>query len=225
MDLSTDITLLIILTSITVVGYLIAINSQGVARMSLSYLLATVLLAFNVFVVVQYANSSLNSKREVVYQGKIDAEKQKLENLVASQETKKAANKRADEIAKNEEAIKLIAFLEKSIKLSNDLRSVQLSNYALTYDQLVERANKRIREATALKRKFNALSSSLNYFSAESNNVRSGLAKLSKSAQYSKLYYSAEDGSQEEVREQVVRSNAAGAKTIFSQVKKSVGGQ
>lgn len=220
---SSEVLMLILLTSITVIAYMIAINSQGVTRMSLSYLLATVLLATNVFTVVQYANTKATKRLAANYEEKIASEKHRVEETVENKNRlKQKALESAEREKRSVEVIKYTTFLNKAIKLATELQHIKLRDYSLEYDQLTARAQVKKSKAIKLINEFNRLSPTLYYNNETSGSVKTALKKLQKSAQYCKLYYSAENRGQEVAREEIVKSNAQEGLEILSGIKTSI---
>ena len=61
--MSIEILLLGIACSMTLLAYMIAINAHGTTRLSLSYFLATLMLAGNVWGVIHYVNVGQNNHK------------------------------------------------------------------------------------------------------------------------------------------------------------------
>jgi hypothetical protein len=55
--MGTEVLLLIVLGALTLIAYIIALNSHGPVHLAISYLLATSILIATVWVTVQYVNS------------------------------------------------------------------------------------------------------------------------------------------------------------------------
>ena len=83
--MSIEILLLGILVGITLLGYMIAINSHGPTRLSVSYLIATLILAGTVWAIVQHVNYGDSKKQQEMYR-RLELEKKKAEEL-AQQES------------------------------------------------------------------------------------------------------------------------------------------
>lgn len=210
-ELTNEILALAILTAITVVGYMIAINARGVTRMSLSYLLATVLLAVDVLAIVQYVNGRASVAMEQEYNNRLAREKAEMEKKLAENSVDKEVLREQE--LKNDEILKVQAVVSEASKLANSLAATNLLDYTLTYDQKVSRSARLKREAQQIKSKYKALEPKLVY--VKNGSISQAMDKLAKSALYYKLYYSAEDSDQEVVREGVMRSNAKGAKDLL----------
>jgi hypothetical protein len=83
--MSVEILLLVILAAMTLLAYMVAINSHGTTRLAFSYLIATVILAGTVWATVQYVNSDINGKRMEEFK-RLESEKQKAEDQMKTQE-------------------------------------------------------------------------------------------------------------------------------------------
>jgi cell division protein YceG involved in septum cleavage len=83
--MSVEILLLVVLAGITLLSYMVAINSHGPTRLSISYLIATVILAGTVWVTVQYVNNDQNARNQEELK-RLELEKNKAEEQVASKE-------------------------------------------------------------------------------------------------------------------------------------------
>ncbi len=210
-EMNSEILSLIVLTALTLIGYMIAVNSQGVKRMSISYLLATILLAVNVLAVVQYVNNEGAENREAQYKARLAQEKAEMnEKLTQSGIDKEALR---EQELKSDEVLKVETITSKALTVAENLSSLNLLDYTLTYEQKLARASKLKREAQQAKAQYSSLKPSLIY--VKDNSIGTAMDKLVKSALYCKLYYTAEDSDQEAVRERVMRSNAKNAKSLL----------
>lgn len=211
--LSTDMMLLIILSSLTLIAYMIAINSHGAARMSLSYLLATILLAMTIFAVLQQVNSKVAAQQEQLYTEKVEQARADGANEIKKQQ--KVQKKAAVETEKQ----LLLPLIAQGSTLASKLKGVQLQGYGMSYDQLTTKATNTVSTVTAQKNKFKRVRSKTSQQKEATTLMNRAYDKLIKSARYYGLYYRSDDQEQEVVRERIVRSSAAEAETLFNRAK------
>ncbi len=98
---------------------------------------------------------------------------------------------------------------------------MHLRNHSLSYEQLTAAAQRKKSRVASVKKEFLSLQSELKHFAKEGHLVNQALVNLTKSAQYCKLYYSAENSDQEVVRENIVRSKATEAVALLKKAKRS----
>ncbi len=90
--MSVEVLLLALACGMTILAYMIAINAHGPTRLSLSYLMATIMLAGTVWGIVQYVNTDLDS-RKMEELKRLETEKKIAEARIQSQEEALRANK------------------------------------------------------------------------------------------------------------------------------------
>jgi len=224
--MSVELLLLAVLAGITLLAYLVAINSHGATRLSISYLIATVILAGTVWVTVQYVNNDQNIKnREEVK--RLEQEKQKAEEQMQSREQQyqSAMKENKDKLVL---AAKLNAIVTGASALSVQLSSMDMHDQSLELDALTGRAADAKRKAEDLSAEFGKIAISDNAFSECVSQIKDGLALLVESAQYAVLFYKAEDTAQEELRERIMRQKAKTAHDNFQKagsIIATLGGQ
>ena len=96
--MSIELLLLMLLGAVTLVAYMVALNSHGPKRLAVSYLIATAILIVSVWATVQYVNSGDNRKKMEEFR-KLESEKQKAEDQMHSQEAAMQAAMRVIEPA------------------------------------------------------------------------------------------------------------------------------
>jgi len=213
-ELNTDILLMVILVGLTIIAYMIAINAQGTTRMSLSYLLATVILAGSALVIVQYVNGQTSQILEEEYLARLASEKEAMEQrLVESGAAREELQ--ASEL-RNNEVLKVQGIVTEALEIAEILATMNMQDYTLTIDQKIAKAAALKRQVQALKTKFTTMEPSLVY--VQNSSFPQAIEKLLKSSLYCKLYYTAEDSEQEGTREQVMRTNAVTAKRLLNQL-------
>jgi len=188
---------------------MIAINAHGPVRLSLSYLLATFLLAANVWAIVQHVNIGIDTiKTEEL--NRLEAEKKQIEERVLSQDETLKANK--DRMAF---AAKLNAVITSGTAYSASLSNVNLQGGNAELETLQGRAVEAKKKIEALKGEFEQLSSTDNFFAEPITLIKDGLQLLTEAAQYYNQYYYSDDADQETLRERVMRQKAANANEKF----------
>lgn len=225
LQLTPEIISILVLTSVTLLAFMIAINAKGISRISISFLMATVILVMDVFVIVAHINTpteeDLAKNREKVLSDKMILAKQ-LEEQKQMIAAKNERIKIEQEKSRNQEVIKISAQLNSLKGIASNLKSVQLHDYTLDYSQLTARAHAMSNKVKRAKADFASLSSELEHFESVVSEINEGITKLEKSVKYYKLYYKANDERQERVREGIIRSSAQEAEKSFNIVSKIV---
>jgi hypothetical protein len=207
--MSVDVMLLTLLCGITLIAYMIAINAHGPVRLSLSYLLATILLATNVWAIVQHVNFGIDSiKTEEIK--KLEAEKKNVEERVISQEEALKANKERMAFAS-----RLNVALTTGTTFATSLTNIDLQDRSAELETLLGRANETKRKIDELKAEFEKMSTNDAFFTEPITLIKEGLQLLTEAAQYYQQYYYSEDSDQETLRERVMRQKARNANEKF----------
>ena len=207
--MSTDVMLLTIMCGMTLMAYMIAINAHGPVRLSLSYLLATFLLAANVWAIVQHVNIGKDTINTEELR-KLEAEKRQIEERVLSQEEALKANK--DRMAFS---AKLNAIVTSGTAFGNAMRNNDLQDRDVELEVLLGRAVDVKKKVEALKAEFEQLSTTDNFFAEPFTLIKDGIQLLTEAAQYYQQYYYSDDADQEALRERVMRQKAANANEKF----------
>jgi molybdenum cofactor biosynthesis enzyme MoaA len=207
--MSTDVMLLVIMCGMTLIAYMIAINAHGPVRLSLSYLLATFLLAANVWAIVQHVNIGLDTIKAEELR-RLEAEKRQIEERVLSQEEALRANK--DRMGF---AAKLNAVITSGTGHGNVMRNADLQDRNANLETLLARAIDVKKKVAALKNEFEQLSTTDNFFAEPFTLIKDGIQLLTEAAQYYHQYYYADDSDQEALRERIMRQKAANANEKF----------
>jgi hypothetical protein len=207
--MNTDVMLLTIMCGMTLIAYMIAINAHGPVRLSLSYLLATFLLAANVWAIVQHVNIGLDTIKTEELR-KLEAEKKQVEERVLSQEEALKANK--DRMAFS---ARLNSIITSGTAFGTTLRNTDLQDKDAELDLLIGRAVETKRKIEELKGEFDKLSAADSFFNEPLTLIKDGLQLLTESAQYYQQYYYSDDSDQEALRERVMRQKATNANEKF----------
>jgi hypothetical protein len=189
---------------------MVAINSHGPTRLSISYLIATVILAGTVWVTVQYVNNDQNIKNREELK-RLELEKNKAEEQMHSQQqqyqTTMKENKDRFGIAG-----KFNTIVMSGNALASQMMNTDLRDQALELDALIGRAADTRRRCEDLAGEFGKIAITDNTFSQSASQIKDALTLLTEASQYFVLYYKAEDSAQEELRERIMRQKARTAR-------------
>jgi hypothetical protein len=204
--MSVEILLLVLLGAITLLAYMVAINSHGSARLAFSYLLATVILAVTVWATVQYVNTDINAKNMEEFK-KLESEKQKAEDQMKSQEQQYSQAMRTSK-ERLAVAAKLHEILTNATGLATLMINTDLHDMSMDLDAMVGRSVDTKHRSDQTLADFEKIKVTDSLFSESASLIRDGLKTLTEASQYYYLYFKAEDAAQEELRERIMRQKA-----------------
>jgi len=211
--MTSEVLLLIVLGALTLIAYIVALNSHGPTRLAISYLLATSILIATVWVTVQYVNSGDNRRKMEEFQ-KLESEKQKVEEQMHSQQ---AVMQQA--MRENKERLivagRLNGIITKGAALSATMINLDLRNLSQELDVLLGRASDTKKKVEELSTEFEKMKVTDTLFFQTQALIRESLKQLTEAAQYYYLYYRAEDSAQEELRERIMRQKATEAHDLL----------
>jgi hypothetical protein len=145
---------------------------------------------------------------------RLELEKQKAEDQVHSQE---AAMQTA--LRENKErlitATRINSVVTRGIALSSTMMNANLRDPNLELDVLIGRANDVKRKSEDLSLEMEKMKVTDSLFLESTSLIKEAFKQLIEAAQYFVLYYRAEDGAQEELRERIMRQKASGAHDIL----------
>ena len=214
--MSIEIMLLGILVGITLLGYMVAINSKGPTKLSISYLLATVLLAGTVWAIVQHVNTGADRIQQEMYR-RLELEKKQAEELARSQEQSLIENKK-----KMDAAGKLNEIISQGTSHASKIMNVDLRDYSVELDVLMRRANAMKNEIATLVDSFENLKDEKSIFPGCVPTIHDALSNLTDAVKYYRLYFKAEDSIQEELRERTMRKKAREAYDLFKKASSQI---
>ncbi len=209
---------LTILSAISVVGIMIAINAQGKARMAITWLLATFLLIGNGIMVGSYLKERNGARDEAIYSERLASEKDNIAKSLEVSQTGKA-NLQGEEL-KSSEYFALIELISAGEKLAETLAAKNLDDYTQSEEERISQAASLKRDTQELKARFSVLKPKLVFY--RENSLAQAIDKLDKSALNCKMFYSSTDSDQESVREKVMRTSAIASKELFLKSKRAV---
>lgn len=214
--MSIEVLFLALACGMTILAYMIAINAQGPTRLSLSYLLATIMLAATVWGIVQYVNSDLDAKKLAELQ-QLEKEKKIAEERIKSQEEVLKTNKERMEIA-----TKLNTIITKGTGLASTILNVDLQNGSVGLETLLKKAADVKKNCDELKNEFEKINITDTFFNEPMNQLKEAIQNLSEAAYYYRSFYYAEDSEQEDLRERILRQKARNAYDLFQKVSVTI---
>jgi hypothetical protein len=218
--MSIEILLLGVLVGITLLGYMVAINSHGPTRLSVSYLIATLILAGTVWAVVQYVNYGADKIQQERYK-QLQREKEQAEDFARTQERSLLENRK-----RSDAALKINEIISQGTGYASDMMNVDLKDFSVELDVLAGRANQMKNNIAALVTAFENLKQEKTLFPESIHSINEALGNLTEAAKYYQRYFRAEDSIQEELRERLMRQKAREAydllKKVGSQITSSI---
>lgn len=209
--MTVELLLIVIIGGITLLGFLIAINAHGPFRLSVSYFLATLMLAGTVWIIVQYVNKDIELKKT--------EELSKLErNRIAELENYK---QRAEDIArKNKTYVEItkqfVAIVSNASNYALMMQNVNLQNKNLDFETLVRKASDSKNKVDELSAQFSKMDSIKIIYPDSYELISDGIKSLTEAAISYKNYYYSEDSTEEGKREKSMRLRAKDALDKFS---------
>ena len=204
-----EIMLLGVLIGITLLAYMIAINSHGPTRLSVSYLIATLILAGTVWAIVQYVNYGVDKKQQEKIRN-LQLEKQQIEDRARNQEQSFMENRKMSEAAN-----KVKELINQGAGYASTMINVDLRDFSTELDELVGRSNSMKNNIAALETAFENLKNEKSQFPGSVPAINEAMSNLNEAVKYYRLYFRAEDSAQEEIRERVMRQKAREAEDLF----------
>lgn len=218
--MSIEILLLGILVGLTLLGYMIAINSHGPTKLSVSYLIATLILAGTVWAVVQHANYGDSQKQQQMLK-QLELKNQQMEDFARSQKQSLLENR-----TKMDAASKINEIISRGTGYASDMMNVDLKDFSVELDALMGRANQMKNNVAALVTEFENLKKERMLFPESVPSINEALGNLTEAAKYYRRYFRAEDSIQEELRERLMRQKSREAydmlKKVGSQISSSI---
>jgi len=211
-----EVYLLCMFVGLTLVGYMIAMNAHGPTRLSVSYLIATLMLAGTVWAIVQYVNTGLDKLKLEEFK-RLELEKQKAEERVRTQEQELMENK-----TKMGFVTRLNDIINEGTGLATTMMNIELRDFSVELDVLLNRASETKRKCDALQEKFEKVQQEQNYFDAVKFDIREALGHLTGAGAYYSSYFKSEDTAQEEMRERMMRQKARRAYELFKKAASQI---
>lgn len=211
--MTVEVLLLINLGGLTLLAYLVAINAHGAARLALSYLVATLMLAGTVFVVVQYVNSGVDAQRQQELAA-MAAEKQRIEQQLLAEQQR--ATQTVEDKGRTAMGEKVRGLAGRGNAMANKLLNMDLQDRSVDFDALVARAVATVKEIEQFKQEVeSAAVESAPMFPEASQSLKDAVGVLKEAGYYYRQFYNSEDSDQEDLRGRVMRQKARAAGEQF----------
>jgi hypothetical protein len=209
--MTVELLLISIAGGITLLAYLIAINAQGPFRLSVSYLMATLMLAGTVWIVIQYVNEGVEVKK--------NNELAKIEMLRKIDE--QSIKQQADSILLQGKlhagiASKMILIISNASNYANLILNADLQSKTMDFETLMDKASETKKKVDDISAQYAHMDSIQMLFPDSYLLIKDGIGCLSEAAANYKNYYFSEDSSQESQREKVLRMRAKVALEKFN---------
>ncbi len=211
---------ILIMFAVAASAFATAINSRGIVRVVISYVLASLILIFAVFTAVRYSQDKEIAKA-LKEREKMEEQIKKAETEARIALTKKiadsiAAISVAAPVAEQPSTSVLAPVAAEGLALSNAVLGVNVNDESKDYDQLVVQARSLQARAAALKRKFDSIAKESD---PNRPTVEKGIRFITVATNTLSLYYRSENETEESERLSVYKQNANAAKTAFASVK------
>ncbi len=193
--------LFVILFAITISAFIIAINSKGSVRISLSFILATVLLIGSVYEVLNYTSKTRLNQQMKQVTSNAEAKEQESEELQA----------------KNYEAF-LKSIASRGKKSLNRIKNLDLADESIEMDVYFSRASSTKSKVRALLKELKTQKAPEDGFEQTRKTLEKALNKTMISAKYLNLYFRSNNEEEEETRASYFHSNANVASSLFRKV-------
>jgi hypothetical protein len=207
--MSADLTPIILMAGLTIVAFMIAINTHGLLRMCVSYTLAAVLLGLTAVVFFNHAGVIPGK-----WSRRIELSAEPVERGIDD----RPSPAHAAEIPLPQK-VRLAAELRRvaaeGTACANSLLSRELKDESVELETLVGRASETRRRVEFIKSEFDRVQASDAAFRKPLEAIKTGIQQLAEAAQLYLQYYYAEDSNQEETCEKLLRQKAKGANEQF----------
>ncbi len=207
--MSVEVLLLAIACGLTMLAYMIAINAHGSMRLSLSYLMATIMLAATVWGIVQYVNTDLDARKKAEFK-RLELEKKIAEARIQTQEEALRANKERMGFA-----TKLNGFITTGTGLASTMINIDLQDRSAELEVLMGKAAEIKKKTDELKNSFEKVSTTEAFFKEPVTLIKEAIQSLAEAAYYYRSFYYSEDSEQEHLRERIMRQKARAAYDSF----------
>ena len=214
--MTVEVLLLAIACGMTLLAYMIAINAHVSTRLSLSYLIATVMLAATVWGIVQYVNAGQDVKKMAEFK-QLEMEKRLAEERIKSQEEALKVSKEKMSIAAD-----LNQIIATGTGHTSSMINVDLQDQSADLETLMGRAADIKKKADELKEKFEKMPMKNEYYTEATEIINNAIQSLSEAAYYYRAYYYSENSEQERSRERILRQKARNAYDDFQKASSQI---
>jgi hypothetical protein len=209
--MNVEILLLLLFVFLTVIAYMIAINSRGIWRLTLSFLLATCMLGGTVWVIIlQYSTTAKSAIR--AERSRFETEKKELLQTIGQNEHMTNAARMSHLIAQ----ANVFAVM---------LQRERLQDQDASHERLVGRATNTGERVSALQNEINSYRQVLTKFPEAAKLLEEAMAELKEACRLYRAYYFAENSSAEQAAERQIRQKAKNAQDTLAKAQKLVGNE
>ncbi len=194
--------------AISIIGFLIAINSRGPVKAAFSYVLATALLVASLYELISYINE------------------QKIRSLQVRQTPPPAVaddSKQKADLAAQQAAMEYGQFIRsissRGKEITRSIAGLNLQDESVEIETYFARAASARNRASSLSREFSGRQPPAQGFGGAREAVTKGLQQTVTAAKYLDLYFKSEDEFEEEKREQAFRASVRQAASLFDQAE------
>ena len=214
--MSVEVLLLIVLVGITLLGYMIAINSRGPTKLLISYLLATFFLSATIWSIVQHVSSGQNKEQQEEFR-RLEREKREVEERIRSKELSLMKSKKLMEAA-----TKINSIINQGTGYASNMMNIEFRDFSVELDVLMGRAKVMNKKIATLVEEYAKLKRESDLFPESATTINDALTNLSEATKYYNLYFRAEDTNQEELRERLLRQKSRKAYDLFKKASSQV---
>jgi uncharacterized membrane protein YgaE (UPF0421/DUF939 family) len=213
MMMGTETLFLVLLVSLTVLAYMIAINAHGVWRMTLSFLLATCMLGGTVWVIIlQYSTTTKTA---------VQIERRRLET-----ERRELLQDREQTLAMKEQAgnaARVSHLIAQANGFAATLQTQALQEQGYTHEQLIARAAACEQRLAALQNEIDTYRQAAAGYPDAAKLLADAMAELTEACKLYKSYYYAENSAAEQARERQMKQKARKAQELLAKADKTLG--
>ncbi len=200
--------------ALSIIGFLIAINSRGPVRAAFSYVLATALLVGSLFELVNYINEQ-----------KIRTLQVRQTPVVAPEPAPPPPAPKKEENNKDQEYAQAIrSTASRAKEITRSLSGLDLQDESVEIETYFAKAAAARNRASELSREFARRPAPEQGFGGARDALTKGLAQTMAAAKYLDLYFKSEDEFEEEKREQAFRASVRQANSFLDQADALVTG-
>ncbi|MFP4163717.1 MAG: hypothetical protein ACLFVE_07050 [Chitinispirillaceae bacterium] len=196
--MSVEVLLLAVLVGLTLLAYMIAINSKGTVKLIFSFFFATVMLAGSVWAIVQHFTAQTESLKA-----------QELKQLEFEKRLAEEELQTREELGKHASVLSDLISTAKGY--ASALISADLQDPNLDLDGLMARAADYKRKVGMLRSKLKEAEDATASFPDVTAFIKEGIKNLAESCYYHRIYYYSETTPEETARERILRQKARNA--------------
>jgi len=206
--MSIEVLLMTVLVALTIIAYMIAINSRGLWRLMLSFLFASCMLGGTVWVIVEHYSAGSRAAMQ--------KERRKFENEM------QAAEERLQSKERSGSASIVLALISQANSYASFLIREKLHDPDLSHGQLVAQAVQTQQQIERLQNEIKGSAQVINQFPEAAQLIESAMTHISEAGRLYRQYYYAENSAAERASERLLRQNARSAQDALTRAASSV---